>query len=143
MDGGKANLITQILRLLLSRLHVTVLCVLSSPVVAIDANIPKLDPEGKLGIIGPSLASGTNSAQMCENTDAFKCLEDKLGVHDREWSHAGGRKSWSIASPLGFDQDHIVDASDNGDKWKDRAVDIVVAAVIVPQPVLLQPSQRQ
>lgn len=79
----------------------------------------RLFAEGKLGIIGPSLAAGTHASQMCENADTFDCIRDVLGVHSRDWSHAGGEKSWSIASLLGFDQSHIIDVSDDGAEWKD------------------------
>ena len=85
----------------------------------VNPHPPKLSADGKLGIIGPSLAAGTNSSQMCGSDDSVQCIENVLGVHSREWSHAGGNKSWSIASLLGFDTDHIVDASDDGEEWKD------------------------
>ncbi len=106
---------------------ITLLCVLlltplsigTAGAVEVNPYPPKLSADGKLGIIGPSLAAGTNSSQMCDSEDSVQCIENVLGVQSREWSHAGGNKSWSIASLLGFDADHVVDASDDGEEWKD------------------------
>ena len=119
MSDKEAYLIQQHVLKRLCGLIVAVLGVLSLPAGAIDANALKLHPDGKIGMIGSSLAAASNSSQMCENGDAYDCLRDKLGVHSREWSHAGGIKSWSIASLLGFRQDHIIDASGGGEEWKD------------------------
>lgn len=118
---------------LLCGLIVAVLCVLSLPAVAIDARGPKLHPDGKIGLIGSSLAAATNSSQMCENGDAYDCLRDELGVHSRDWSYAGGLKSWSLASILGFDQNHIVDASGDGEEWKDA---LKQATAIMADPMV-------
>ena len=62
--------------------------------LTVYASPTNLHDNGKLGIIGPSLASATNSSQMCGNTDAFECLQVAAGAHSREWSHASGSKSW-------------------------------------------------
>jgi hypothetical protein len=131
MRDNEVYLILQHLLKHLCGLVVTALCVISLPAAAIDANVPKLHLDGKIGMIGSSLAAGTNSSQMCKNGDAYDCAQDKLGVHSRDWSHAGGLKSWSIASRLGFDQGHIVDASDGGAEWKDA---LTQATTIMADP---------
>lgn len=96
------------------------LCMISRGAPAeLDAAHAKLSSDGKLGIIGPSLAAGTHASQMCGGLDTVECVRNVLGAHSRDWSHAGGSQSWSIASLLGFDSDHVVDASDDGEEWKD------------------------
>jgi hypothetical protein len=90
-----------------------------SDAAEVDANPPKLSSDGKLGIIGDSLAAGTHASQMCGSLDTVECVQNALGVHSRDWSHAGGRKGWSIASLLGFDSNHVIDVSDDGEDWKD------------------------
>jgi hypothetical protein len=111
---------------------------LSADVVAVGLNPPKVYPDGKIGVIGDSMAAGTHSSQMCGNTDAYQCLEDLMGSHSPDWSYLGGSKSWSLASRLGFDPDHVVDASSDGEEWKDarqQAADIMadshVEAVLI------------
>ncbi|MGB5408680.1 MAG: PASTA domain-containing protein [Thiogranum sp.] len=76
-------------------------------------------PEGKIGIIGDSIAAGTHSSEMCRNQDIVDCVQDLGGQHSRDWSYAGGRQSWSIASALGYLPERVVDASDDGEEWKD------------------------
>lgn len=75
--------------------------------------------EGKIGIIGDSMSAGTHSHDTCGRYDMVRCLEERGGAHDRDWSHAGGAQSWSIASRLGFGPGQVVDASDDGEEWKD------------------------
>ncbi len=80
---------------------------------------PALAAEGKIGIIGDSMSAGTHSRDTCGRYDMVRCLEERGGLHDRGWSHAGGRHSWSIASRLGFGPGQVVDASEDGEEWKD------------------------
>ena len=80
---------------------------------------PKLSPDGKLGIMGDSLALGVHASEMCGNDDAFECAQQALGSASPEWSYAAANKSWSIASLLGFDTAHIVAAFGSGEEWKD------------------------
>lgn len=81
--------------------------------------IPQAAPEGKLGVIGDSIASATHTTDMCGRRDIVECVQELGGVQSREWSHAAGRESWSLASMLGFATDRVVDASDDGEEWKD------------------------
>jgi hypothetical protein len=76
-------------------------------------------PQGKIGIIGDSIAAGTHSSEMCRNQDIVDCIQDLAGQHSPDWSYAGGVQSWSIASALGYLPDRVVDASDDGEEWKD------------------------
>ena len=89
-------------------------------------------PQGKIGIIGDSIAAGTHSSEMCRNQDIVDCIQDLAGQHSRDWSYAGGGKSWSIASTLGYLPDLIVDASDDGEEWKD-AFDQAMQVMADPQ----------
>jgi hypothetical protein len=89
---------------------------------------PKLSPDGKLGIIGDSIALGVHTSEMCGNDDAYKCAKQALGSASPEWSYAAADKSWSIASLLGFDVAHRVAAFDAGEEWKnalDQAMTIM------------------
>ncbi len=86
-------------------------------------------PRGKIGIIGDSIAAGTHSSEMCRNQDIINCIQDLAGQQSREWSYAGGRQNWSIASMLGYPPARVVDASGDGEEWKDafeQAVRIMV-----------------
>jgi hypothetical protein len=76
-------------------------------------------PQGKIGIIGDSIAAGTHSSEMCRDQDIVDCVQDLGGLQSRDWSYAGGRQSWSIARALGYLPDRVVDASDDGEEWKD------------------------
>ncbi len=76
-------------------------------------------PTGKLGVIGDSMSSATHTSDMCGRRDIIQCVENLGGLHSREWSHSAGHESWSIASLLGFTPDRVVDASDDGEEWKD------------------------
>ncbi len=76
-------------------------------------------PTGKLGVIGDSIASATNSSDMCGRRDIIECVDDLGGLHSRPWSYSAGVESWSLASLLGFPADRVVDASDDGEEWKD------------------------
>jgi hypothetical protein len=89
-------------------------------------------PQGKIGIIGDSIAAGTHSSEMCRNQDIVNCVQDLAGQHSRDWSYAGGRQSWSIASVLGYLPDRVVDASDDGEEWKD-AFDQAVQLMADPE----------
>jgi Thrombospondin type 3 repeat len=80
---------------------------------------PKLSPDGKLGIMGDSLALGVHASEMCGNVDAYKCAQQALGASSPDWSYVAADKSWSIARLLGFDTAHIVAASGGGEEWKD------------------------
>jgi hypothetical protein len=80
---------------------------------------PKLSSDGKLGIMGDSLALGIHASEMCGNDDAYECAQHALGASSPDWSYAAGNKSWSIASRLGFDTAHTVAAYGSGDEWKD------------------------
>jgi hypothetical protein len=75
--------------------------------------------ETKLGVMGDSMASGTHSSDMCGRNDIVECLDNELGRQSRDWSYAAGDASWSLARRLGYDADHVVDASDDGERWKD------------------------
>lgn len=75
--------------------------------------------DGKLGVIGDSIAAATHSSDMCGRSDIIRCIEDLGGQHSPEWSYAAGQASWSLASALGFPPDRIVDESDDGEEWKD------------------------
>ena len=79
----------------------------------------KLSPEGKLGIMGDSLALGVHASEMCGNADAYECAQHVLGASSPDWSYVAADKSWSIASLLGFDTAHIVAAYGGGEEWKD------------------------
>jgi len=80
---------------------------------------PKLSPDGKLGIMGDSLALGIHASEMCGNADAYECAQQDLGASSPDWSYVAADKSWSIASLLGFDTTHIVAAYGGGEEWKD------------------------
>jgi hypothetical protein len=80
---------------------------------------PKLSPDGKLGIMGDSLALGVHASEMCGNDDAYECAQHLLGASSPDWSYVAADKSWSIASLLGFDTAHTVAAYDGGEEWKD------------------------
>jgi Thrombospondin type 3 repeat len=88
-------------------------------VAEIGAYPPKLSPDGKLGIIGDSLALGVHASEMCGNVDTYECAQQALGASSPDWSYVAADKSWSIASLLGFDTAHIVAASGGGEEWKD------------------------
>ncbi|MBP6381320.1 MAG: hypothetical protein KA321_01440 [Pseudomonadales bacterium] len=77
--------------------------------------------DGKIGIIGDSMAAGTHSLDACGRRDIVDCVEQLGGFQDHAWSHARGAHSWSIASRLGFAQSQVVDAADDGEEWKDAA----------------------
>ena len=109
-----------------------------SNAAAADFTPAKLSADGKIGVIGDSMAAGTHTSQMCGNTDAYQCLDDLMGSQSRDWSYLGGGRSWSIASRLGFDFAHVVNVADDGDRWTDalqQAVDIMadpqVEAVVI------------
>ncbi len=93
---------------------------------------PKLSPEGKLGIMGDSLALGIHASEMCGNADAYECAQQALGASSPDWSYVAADKSWSIASLLGFDQAHIVAAYVGGAEWKD-ALNQAVTVMADPQ----------
>ena len=80
---------------------------------------------GKIGIIGDSIAAGTHSSEMCRNQDIVDCIQDLGGQHNPDWSYAGGGQSWSIASALGYPTDRVVNASDDGEEWKDALAQAV------------------
>ena len=80
---------------------------------------PQATPAGKLGVIGDSIAAATHSSDMCGKRDVVDCIQDLGGRQSPEWSYAAGRESWSLASMLGFLPDRVVDASDDGEEWKD------------------------
>jgi hypothetical protein len=90
------------------------LCLFSVRLLAVDAI-----PQGRIGIMGDSIAAGTHSSEMCRNQDIVDCVQDLAGQHSRQWSYAGGSRSWSIANELGYGPDRVVDASDDGEEWKD------------------------
>lgn len=75
--------------------------------------------DGKIGIIGDSMAAGTHSFDACGRRDIVDCITDRGGYQDRDWSYAGGAHSWSIASRLGFSRAQVVDAAEDGEEWKD------------------------
>jgi hypothetical protein len=79
----------------------------------------KLSPDGKLGIIGDSLALGIHTSEMCGNADAYDCAQQALGASSPAWSYVAADKDWSIASLLGFDTAHRVAAYGGGEEWKD------------------------
>ena len=89
-------------------------------------------PQGKIGIIGDSIVAGTHSSEMCSNQDIVDCVQDLAGQHSPDWSYAGGGQSWSIASKLGYLPDRVVDASDDGEEWKD-AFDQAVQVTADPE----------
>ena len=80
---------------------------------------PKLLSDGKLGIMGDSLALGVHASEMCGNDDAYECAQQTLGTASPDWSYVAADKSWSIASLLGFDTTHLVAAFGGGEEWKD------------------------
>ena len=80
---------------------------------------PKLSPDGKLGIMGDSLALAVHTSEMCGNDDAYECAQQALGAASPDWSYVAANKSWSIASLLGFDTAHLVAAFGGGEEWKD------------------------
>lgn len=80
---------------------------------------PAAAADGKIGIIGDSMAAGTHSLDSCGRRDIVDCVEQRGGYQDHAWSYARGEHSWSIASRLGFGQGQVVDAADDGEEWKD------------------------
>jgi hypothetical protein len=80
---------------------------------------PKLSPDGKIGILGDSLAAALHASEMCGNDDAYECAQQSLGASSPAWSYAAANRNWSIASLLGFDTAHTVPAYGSGDEWKD------------------------
>ena len=76
-------------------------------------------PSGKFGVMGDSIAAGTHATDMCGKRDIIDCVSDLGGRNSREWSYAAGEASWSLASRLGFLPDRVVDASSDGEEWKD------------------------
>jgi hypothetical protein len=94
--------------------------------------VPKLSPDGKLGIMGDSLALGVHASEMCGNDDAYKCAQQALGTASPDWSYVAADKSWSIASLLGFDTAHLVAAFGGGEEWKD-ALDQAMTIMTDPQ----------
>ena len=110
------------------------ICLLLFGLCQFAGQLPAADlpPQGKIGIIGDSIAAGTHSSEMCRNQDIVNCIQDLAGQHSRDWSYAGGWKSWSIASKLGYLPDRIVDASDDGEEWKD-AFDQAVRVMADPE----------
>jgi hypothetical protein len=103
------------------------LCLVAGRLLAADAA-----PPGKIGIMGDSIAAGTHSSEMCRNQDIVNCIQDLAGQHSRDWSYAAGTQSWSIASLLGYPPDRVVDASDDGEEWKD-AFDQAVQIMADPE----------
>ena len=73
----------------------------------------------KIGFIGDSLTLATHTNHMCENRSILACLENRLGVHDLQWSHGSGDKPWSLATLLGYTPEEIVNAAVDGAKWQD------------------------
>jgi lysophospholipase L1-like esterase len=75
---------------------------------------------GKIGLIGDSMTVATNADEMCgAGKELPSCLDDKLGLHDLAWSHAGGNPSWSMASRLGYSFGQVVNVAKDGAQWKD------------------------
>ena len=75
---------------------------------------------GKIGLIGDSMTVATHADEMCgAGKELPSCLDDKLGLHDLAWSHAGGVPSWSIASRLGYTPTRVVNVAEDGAQWKD------------------------
>jgi hypothetical protein len=74
---------------------------------------------GLVLVIGDSIAAGTHASDMCGKRDIIDCVSDLGGRQSRQWSYAAGGPSWSLASRLGFGPNRIVDASSDGEEWKD------------------------
>jgi lysophospholipase L1-like esterase len=78
------------------------------------------EPAGKIGLIGDSLMVATNTDDMCGGGGELpQCIDRKFGRHDLDWSHGGGKHSWSIARRLGYGPARVINAADDGEKWKD------------------------
>jgi lysophospholipase L1-like esterase len=71
----------------------------------------------KLGILGDSMAQGTNTDDDCTGLDIVDCYEDKFGEHDLAYSFVAGSQAWSIRTRLGYGE--VVDASRDGAEWDD------------------------
>ena len=91
----------------------------------------KLHAAAKIGVIGDSMAAGTHTSDMCGERDIVSCVEDLGGQHARDWSYADGLHSWSITTLLGYSADNVVDASDDGEEWKDA---LAQATTIMTDP---------
>ncbi|HMB78054.1 MAG TPA: SGNH/GDSL hydrolase family protein [Kiloniellaceae bacterium] len=86
----------------------------------VAAAVQGADEAHKIGLIGDSLMVATNSDDMCgDGGEIPKCFDRKFGRHDVDWSHGGGDQSWSIARRLGYGPAQVVDAADDGERWKD------------------------
>jgi hypothetical protein len=96
-------------------LQLAVLCVL----LCIGTASAQTAPNSKFGVMGDSIAAGTHATDMCGKRDIIDCVSDLGGRNSREWSYAAGEASWSLASRLGFLPDRVVDASSDGEEWKD------------------------
>jgi hypothetical protein len=105
--------------LLLRGLWLAQICLTPPALAEIGPYPPKLSPDGKLGIMGDSLALGIHASEMCGNDDAYQCAQQTLGTASPDWSYVAADKTWSIASLLGFDTAHRVVAFDGGEEWKD------------------------
>ena len=104
---------------LLRSLCLASICLAPSAMAQTGPYPPKLNPDGKLGIMGDSLALGVHASEMCGNDDAYECAQQALGAASPNWSYVAADKSWSIASLLGFDSAHRVAAFGGGEEWKD------------------------
>lgn len=98
----------------------------------VNSPVSMAEARGEIGIMGDSLAAATHSSQMCGSDDIVECLDNKLGGQSRTWSYASGAKSWSIARRLGYTPEQVIDASDNGEEWKD-AIDQAKSIMANPE----------
>lgn len=108
-----------------------IVCVFTMNLQAAGTPSPLALPSGKIGIMGDSMASGTHASDMCGNSDIVDCVDNLAALHSRDWSYASATTNWSIASLLGYASGQIVDASDDGEEWKDA---LQQAQVIMADP---------
>ena len=111
-DGGVyTKPVTPLLVFVAAVVLAAIVC-LSAPALA--------QSSGKIGLIGDSMTVATHADEMCgAGKELPSCLDDKLGLHDVAWSHAGGVPSWSLASRLGYSFGQVVNVAQDGAQWKD------------------------
>jgi lysophospholipase L1-like esterase len=110
-DGSPYTTVTPLLVFIAALVLAAIAC-LSAPALA--------QTSGKIGLIGDSMTVATNADEMCgAGKELPSCLDDKLGLHDLAWSHAGSAPSWSIASRLGYTFSQAVNVAEDGAQWKD------------------------
>jgi hypothetical protein len=82
-------------------------------------------PSHRFGVIGDSLALGTNTNDSCLDQDIIDCLSPDGGGlrrmmgQEAEWTAAAGGQSFSIPYRLGYAPWQVLNAAWNGAEWND------------------------